>query len=288
MQVGHHDQGEVPGLDPPLAKLGGYVSPGSIRGRAVPGPEATHVLARLRGHRRVQARVHEHRPGARDAGSGRRGTARSTSSERGVPMPQHLERLEAAPGTLEEGRRGLQLAAEQGLDGHRRSLLAAGERLGQRLRFGVDLHRPVSVAGRARHGQPGGAGSALRDKLSAHGGSLDSQIFRPGLLDGQVCVVSGAGTGLGRATALELAALGATVIGCGRRPEPLEDDRERDPRGRRSRGGGADGHPRPGRGGWPVRRDPRAPRAPRRAGQQRRRPVPQPRRGDQPRRAFGP
>jgi citronellol/citronellal dehydrogenase len=50
-----------------------------------------------------------------------------------------------------------------------------------------------------------------------------SRIFRSGLLEGQVCVVSGAGTGLGRATALELAALGATVIGCGRRPEPLEE-----------------------------------------------------------------
>jgi citronellol/citronellal dehydrogenase len=35
--------------------------------------------------------------------------------------------------------------------------------------------------------------------------------------------VSGAGTGLGRATALELAALGATVVGCGRRSEPLEE-----------------------------------------------------------------
>ena len=33
---------------------------------------------------------------------------------------------------------------------------------------------------------------------------------RDGLLDGQVCVVSGAGTGLGRETALELARLGAT------------------------------------------------------------------------------
>jgi citronellol/citronellal dehydrogenase len=37
-----------------------------------------------------------------------------------------------------------------------------------------------------------------------------------------VCVVSGAGTGLGKATALELSGLGATVIGCGRRSEPLE------------------------------------------------------------------
>jgi citronellol/citronellal dehydrogenase len=48
-----------------------------------------------------------------------------------------------------------------------------------------------------------------------------SRIFKPGLLSGQVCVVSGAGTGLGRATATELARLGATVVGCGRRAEPL-------------------------------------------------------------------
>jgi NAD(P)-dependent dehydrogenase (short-subunit alcohol dehydrogenase family) len=48
-------------------------------------------------------------------------------------------------------------------------------------------------------------------------------VFAPGLLDGQVAVVSGAGTGLGRATALELARLGATVVGCGRREEPLAE-----------------------------------------------------------------
>jgi len=51
---------------------------------------------------------------------------------------------------------------------------------------------------------------------------MSSRIFAPGLLDGQVCVVSGAGTGLGKATALELTSLGATVIGCGRREEPLQ------------------------------------------------------------------
>jgi citronellol/citronellal dehydrogenase len=50
-----------------------------------------------------------------------------------------------------------------------------------------------------------------------------SEIFRPGLLEGSVCVVSGAGTGLGRAIARELATLGAAVIGCGRRPEPLAE-----------------------------------------------------------------
>jgi NAD(P)-dependent dehydrogenase (short-subunit alcohol dehydrogenase family) len=49
-----------------------------------------------------------------------------------------------------------------------------------------------------------------------------SRIFASGLLEGRICVVSGAGTGLGKATALELTGLGATVIGCGRRSEPLE------------------------------------------------------------------
>lgn len=52
-----------------------------------------------------------------------------------------------------------------------------------------------------------------------------SRIFAAGLLEGQVCLVSGAGSGLGRETALELARLGATVVGCGRRIEPLEQTR---------------------------------------------------------------
>jgi citronellol/citronellal dehydrogenase len=52
---------------------------------------------------------------------------------------------------------------------------------------------------------------------------MPSKIFQPGLLDGQVAVVSGGGSGLGRATALELAALGARVVVCGRREEPLEE-----------------------------------------------------------------
>jgi citronellol/citronellal dehydrogenase len=53
--------------------------------------------------------------------------------------------------------------------------------------------------------------------------SSQSGIFKPDLLAGQVCAVSGAGSGLGRETALELARLGATVAGCGRRTEPLAE-----------------------------------------------------------------
>jgi citronellol/citronellal dehydrogenase len=53
--------------------------------------------------------------------------------------------------------------------------------------------------------------------------SSRSRVFAPDLLEGQVCVVSGAGSGLGRATALELARLGGAVVGCGRRPEPLQE-----------------------------------------------------------------
>src|ERR671917_2823803 len=52
---------------------------------------------------------------------------------------------------------------------------------------------------------------------------MPSKLFQPGLLDGQVAIVSGGGSGLGRASALELAALGARVVVCGRREEPLAE-----------------------------------------------------------------
>jgi citronellol/citronellal dehydrogenase len=56
--------------------------------------------------------------------------------------------------------------------------------------------------------------------------SSRSQVFRDGLLDDAVVVVSGAGSGFGRETALEMARLGATVVGCGRREEPLAETAE--------------------------------------------------------------
>jgi len=59
--------------------------------------------------------------------------------------------------------------------------------------------------------------------MMSNTGCHGSRIFAPGLLKGQLCVVSGAGTGLGRAAALELARDGATVVACARRSEPIAE-----------------------------------------------------------------
>lgn len=47
-------------------------------------------------------------------------------------------------------------------------------------------------------------------------------VFRPGLLAGQVAIVTGGGSGIGRCTAHELASLGARVALVGRRPDKLD------------------------------------------------------------------
>lgn len=52
---------------------------------------------------------------------------------------------------------------------------------------------------------------------------MPDPLFRDDLLRGQHVVVTGGGTGLGRAMARRFGALGARVTVCGRRPEPLDD-----------------------------------------------------------------
>src|SRR5215213_1547344 len=48
-----------------------------------------------------------------------------------------------------------------------------------------------------------------------------SEVFADGLLDGRVVLVTGGGTGLGRAAAAELRRCGADVVICGRRADVL-------------------------------------------------------------------
>jgi citronellol/citronellal dehydrogenase len=51
-------------------------------------------------------------------------------------------------------------------------------------------------------------------------------VFRPGLFNGQVAIVTGGGSGIGRCTAHELASLGAGLALIGRTPEKLQAVRD--------------------------------------------------------------
>ena len=52
---------------------------------------------------------------------------------------------------------------------------------------------------------------------------MRSAVFADGVLDERVILVTGGGTGLGRAAATELAACGASVVIAGRREEVLAE-----------------------------------------------------------------
>ena len=49
-----------------------------------------------------------------------------------------------------------------------------------------------------------------------------ASIFRPGLFDGHVAIITGGGSGIGLATAHTLGGLGAKIAICGRKAERVE------------------------------------------------------------------
>ena len=264
--------GISPGSSPRSRSWAGTSSPGSSVGlpnRAASRPKFSLPVGRDRG---VKAGVDEDRAGARvadqegrdrDRVGGGLPVSRARISFRVRKRPPGLSisaqrAVRRRPATI-----GSTMTVAPGVPPASGSCSGFG--------LGVDLHRRLTVRRRDRRL------IGLRRPMAE---SSHSRIFAPGLLEGQVCVVSGAGTGLGRATALELARLGATVIGCGRRAEPLAETAAagRGPAGPFEREAldirdeeAVDAL---------LRRRARAPRPPRRARQQRRRPVPQPGRGD--------
>ena len=218
MHVGHHnDRNRL------RVQAAGPEAGGDVTAAREPRPgerrhEAAEVLARLRRHRRVKPGVDQHVSGAWVPDQ-ERGAGTVHHDERGDPNPSIRIRSVRPPARSKNAAGACMSPLASGSTVTVAPLVPPRSRAIERLRLGVKPHlwrisrpRPIPCPG-GRRGNRLPAGMAERR----------SRIFAPGLLDGRVCLVSGAGSGLGRATALELASLGAIVVGCGRRPEPLEE-----------------------------------------------------------------
>jgi citronellol/citronellal dehydrogenase len=59
-----------------------------------------------------------------------------------------------------------------------------------------------------------------------HDASMSSQVFQSGVLNGQVALVTGGGSGIGSATARELTRLGAQVVIASRKPDRIQSAAE--------------------------------------------------------------
>src|SRR5262245_461835 len=79
--------------------------------------------------------------------------------------------------------------------------------------------RGASISAQAMMPRPQVLCSSRAESLMA---TSYASIFRSGLFNGQVVVVTGGGSGIGRCTAHELASLGAKIALIGRKPEKLQ------------------------------------------------------------------
>jgi NAD(P)-dependent dehydrogenase (short-subunit alcohol dehydrogenase family) len=78
----------------------------------------------------------------------------------------------------------------------------------------MNLHRPPEPANEIERPRFGFTDSEL---------ALHETVYRDGLLEGQTILISGGGSGMGKAMAFLVARLGAQVIICGRREERLSE-----------------------------------------------------------------